>query len=686
MSTTRFLADTDFPICQLEVKKHFESLSEKEQQYAHFIGRASWAGARAISASISEESPILLELILNLFTEPSSATTTPKLRSGLADIQARAGVSEESWKLFLEYVGQVLNNLGNYKSFGDTKFVPRLPLPEFEAIVKAFQSDAAVKLFEQVSARIYATEPEAQLLRGFPGEGHVSGYYSHDITQADAAKVQALLEAKDVSALNTRLMKKSDGSFEVRVASGESKDSLSFEADGLKVNVVYGDLNEYMARAADNIRSAKAYAANETQEKMLEHYERSFRTGSIDEHKESQRYWIRDIGPSVESNIGYVETYTDPAGVRAEWEGFVAVVNREMTEKFGKLVDNAEKYVGQLPWAKEFEKDVFNKPDFTSLEVVTFASAGGPPAGINIPNYDDIRMQEGFKNVSLGNVLTAKAPNEKITFLRSEDIQLFERYRGPAFEVQVGLHELLGHGSGKLLQEDAPGKFNFDHTNPPISPITGKPVTSWYKPGETWGSVFKAASNSFEECRAESVAMYLCVDREILSLFGHAGETVAADIIYVCYLQMARAGLLALEFYDPKAEKWGQAHMQARYAILQVFLKAGIVTIEKTDDDLIIHLDRSKIETVGVKAVGDFLQKLQVYKATADAENGLAFYKDITTVSQQWLNFREIVMSKKQPRKVLVQGNTFLQDGKVIFKEYPSNLLGLIESYVERKL
>lgn len=55
---------------------------------------------------------------------------------------------------------------------------------------------------------------------------------------------------------------------------------------------------------------------------------------------------------------------------------------------------------------------------------------------------------------------------------------------------------------------------------------------------------------------------------------------------------------------------------------------------------------------MGVKAVGDFLQKLQVYKATADAENGLAFYKDITTVSQQWLNFREIVMSKKQPRKV----------------------------------
>jgi len=90
--------------------------------------------------------------------------------------------------------------------------------------------------------------------------------------------------------------------------------------------------------------------------------------------------------------------------------------------------------------------------------------------------------------------------------------------------------------------------------------------------------------------------------------------------------------------YNPESKKWGQAHMQARYVILQVLLEAGVVELEgitavdaaavakakeiKAGGDesgaaemgVRVKLHRDRIRTAGVEAIGNFLRKLQVYK------------------------------------------------------------------------
>lgn len=150
------------------------------------------------------------------------------------------------------------------------------------------------------------------------------------------------------------------------------------------------------------LEKAIPYASNQTQKEMLQLYIEHFITGNVDIHKDSQRKWIKDKGPVIESNLGWIEVYIDPENIRAYFEGWVAIVDKVKSEKFNRLVSNSEIVVPLLPWPKFMEKDQFLAPDFTTLDYVCFASNICCEA-INVPNYDDIRDNEGFKNVFFNN-------------------------------------------------------------------------------------------------------------------------------------------------------------------------------------------------------------------------------------------------------------------------------------------
>ena len=159
----------------------------------------------------------------------------------------------------------------------------------------------------------------------------------------------------------------------------------------------------------------------------------------------------------------------------------------------------------------------------------------------------------------------------------------------------MGLHELLGHGSGKLFMkvrytaslslsrslavpshptcccccglglathtlvwtvclwcvcvcvcvvhaQDADGVANFPEDL--VNPETNEPISSWYNPGQTWDTVFSSMASTYEECRAECVGVFLCVNERVLEIFGHTED--ADEIIYANWLAMAYAGLRSL--------------------------------------------------------------------------------------------------------------------------------------------
>jgi len=91
--------------------------------------------------------------------------------------------------------------------------------------------------------------------------------------------------------------------------------------------------------------------------------------------------------------------------------------------------------------------------------------------------------------------------------------------------------------------------------------------------------------------------------------------------------------------------------MWDRWVIFSVILETNeVIKIDlKGDNDFLLTIDESKIETVGKAALGKFLQKLQVYKSIASKE-GVDLFNKYSVVSDEFLKIRDIVIKNKSAR------------------------------------
>ncbi|KAB5563119.1 peptidase family M49-domain-containing protein [Coniochaeta sp. 2T2.1] len=678
---------------QLSIKNAFESLTTQEKLYAYHMSRAAWHGTRIILRQVSPESIDIYDFVIELHNS-CSGNWQELVESGHA---SRAEVDA-----LLNYCATFLSNVGNFYGQGDQKFIPSVSVECLQRLAK--RSDTLGRLYDKIAGRIFAVPP---LSLGYPTATAQSSYYPGEtpITKSEVDAVSRVLEDREIYPENTRLAKAAGSSpdiyqlLQASVETDQQPTTLCTLNTGEPVILVRGDHSAELVKICSSLAEAAKYAANDKQRLFISQYIQSFQTGSLSIYRDSQRTWIQDKNPKVENIFGFVEPYRDPAGIRAEFEGLIAISDAEETKALLELVEHSDVFIKRLPWAEgssdnngkgPFEKALFEPPDFTSIHALAYCSSI-IFRGINLPNYNDIRQEHGFKNVIIANRMTAESNDTaNCPFVDAMEAETFQKHKYPAYYWWVVLYELLGHGTGKLMAQDANGQFNFDTTSPPVNPLTGKPIDSWYRPGQTWTGQFGDLATTVDECRAELVGAYLMDDPELLALFGFTddSEITAEDLTYNLYLQLGVDGLRGLANFNPENGTCGQAHSRAHFATLKCLLTdAGdfmTVDCNKREQKLIVRIDRAKIRSHGKPALGRMLLRLHMYRSTADVNSCREYYEYLSQVDSMHLEWREIVLAQKQPRWVFVQANTFLHGDEVVLKEYDATLQGVVQSWVER--
>ncbi|KAK7448564.1 dipeptidyl-peptidase 3 [Colletotrichum acutatum] len=635
----------------------------------------TWHGARIVLRQTSPESLSIFDFILELHAAWNGSWDQ------LAD---EIGIEET--RQFLTYAAAFLSNLGNYYGSGDQKFIPAIPMAVFAKI--ATKTERLQALYNSFADAVYSSPPFSL---GYPGETTQSTYYSgNHIDKEEIAMVSRVLEQNSIFPENTRLTKlDGDLQFELRIASSNDGNlGVLPLSDGRgSVKLVMGDHAAELEKMCVELTQAANFASNELQKALLQEYIESFRTGSLAKYRDSLRNWVKDKAPEIENIFGFVEPYRDPHGIRAEFEGLVAIADATETRTLTILVENSTQFIRKLPWASPgndgkgvFEKSLFDPPDLSSIHSQFLAG------------YNDIRQETGFKNVIIANRMVAESKAQGYPFIDDCEEAAFRKAKFPTYYWWVVLHELLGHGTGRMMVETTEGDYNFDIQNPPISPLDGNPIKSWYKPGQTWTGQFGDLATTVDECRAELVGAYLMDDKDLLRVLGFtdATDVTADDIAYNMYQQLGVDGLRGLANYNIDSKRWGQAHSRAHFAILNWLLKDGgdCVEIEhdKTAETLTVRVNRAKIATHGKPALGRMLLHLHMYRCTADVQACRVYYEMLSTLTQKHLEWRKVVVASKPPPLVFVHANTSLEGDEVILREYEPTVEGLIQSWAERRV
>ncbi len=537
----------------------FDSLSPQQRRYVYHLSEATLWGRDILWDQNCHINLPIRKLLEHVWQHYEGNRSTPDFRA------------------FEEYLRRVWFSNGIHHHYGMEKFLPTFSRQWLEDALRQTHYTAAEEALEAIfnpdvlGKRVNQAAGDDLLLTS------AMNYYGAGVTQQMAEDFYNARKEGDDShpvmhGMNSRLELHNGQPVEHIWRSGE----------------MYGKLID---RIIEHLEAARSEAENEQQKRTTDLLISFYKTGNLHTFDEYCIQWVQTDG-TVDYINGFTEVYGDPLGLKASWEGYVNITDREASRRTQLLSQNAQWFENHSPVDKQYKKE---KCVGVSARVVEACQLGGDlyptsAIGINLPNSNWVRQEHGSKSVTIGNLTHAYAMAARGNGFReefvidSETLELLNRYDDQLDDLHTDLHECLGHGSGKLAPDTDP-------------------------------DALKAYGSCIEEARADLFALYYLADEKLTEL----GLTPNREAWKSQYYSYMMNGLLTQLVRIKPGAQIEEAHMRNRALIAHWCMEhsEGNMQLTKRNGKTYLYIK----EYARVKeAVARLLREIQRIKSEGDLQ------------------------------------------------------------------
>tara|TARA_Y100000589_G_scaffold74329_1_gene67683 strand:+ start:17166 stop:19226 length:2061 start_codon:yes stop_codon:yes gene_type:complete len=408
-----------------------------------------------------------------------------------------------------------------------------------------------------------------------------NNYYGEDVTvdEVNLFYKKEFEERAPEYGLNSKLRKNTNG---------------DLYEDIYKLGGMYSDAIEQMIYW---IKKAKKVAENEDQKKSFDLLIDYYTTGEIKKWDDYCVQWV-NTKTDIDWINGFVEVYGDAAGRKGAYESIVQIKDMEASKTTEVINEYVQWFEDNSSIMDEHKKE---NVVGVSYKVVTVAMESGDaspssPIGVNLPNNNWIRTEQGSKSVSLGNLISAYSGAATGSgFLNEfcfneEEIERAKKYGDAADKLGTLLHEVVGHASGKI--NDGVG--------------TPKETLKNYK-------------STLEEARADLVALYYIMNPKLIEI-GLMESLECGKAEYDSYI---RNGLMLQLRRIELGQNIEQDHMRNRQLVSAWAYERGLKenVIEKkakNNKTFFVINNYEKLQLI----FGELLREIQRITSEGDFEAG----------------------------------------------------------------